>query len=137
MASQPAGGGGQQTTPAAGWPDSGQREPEWPEAGWRQPSPRLRLVRHGQLVVTTIPVLVAAVVLPAAAGGGALLAVVAGVAVVVVAAVVDVFLGRRVRSWGYAERDDDLLVRRGVMFRRLSIIPYGRMQFVDVTAGPI
>ena len=50
---------------------------------------------------------------------------------------VDLFLGRRVRAWGYAERDDDLLVRRGVMIRRLSVIPYGRMQFVDVTAGPV
>jgi membrane protein YdbS with pleckstrin-like domain len=24
-----------------------------------------------------------------------------------------------------------------VAFRRLSVVPYGRMQFVDVTAGPI
>ena len=26
---------------------------------------------------------------------------------------------------------------RGVMVRRLSVVPYGRMQFVEVTAGPI
>jgi uncharacterized protein len=44
--------------------------------------------------------------------------------------------GRRVRAWGYAERAEDLLVRRGVMFRRMSVIPYGRMQYVEVTAGP-
>jgi membrane protein YdbS with pleckstrin-like domain len=47
------------------------------------------------------------------------------------------FVGRRYRSWGYAERADDLLVRRGVMFARLSVVPYGRMQFIDVTAGPL
>jgi membrane protein YdbS with pleckstrin-like domain len=47
------------------------------------------------------------------------------------------FLRRSLRSWGYAERADDLLVRRGLMVRRLSIVPYGRMQFVDVTAGPL
>jgi membrane protein YdbS with pleckstrin-like domain len=47
------------------------------------------------------------------------------------------FVGRRYRSWGYAEREDDLLVRRGVMFARLSVVPYGRMQFIDVTAGPL
>lgn len=47
------------------------------------------------------------------------------------------FLPRSLRSWGYAERADDLLVRHGLLFRRLSIVPYGRMQFVDVTAGPI
>ena len=46
------------------------------------------------------------------------------------------FVRRRVHAWGYAEREDDLLVRRGVMFSRLSVVPYGRMQFIDVTAGP-
>jgi len=46
-------------------------------------------------------------------------------------------VGRRFGSWGYAEREDDLLVRRGVMFARLSVVPYGRMQFIDVTAGPL
>jgi membrane protein YdbS with pleckstrin-like domain len=45
--------------------------------------------------------------------------------------------GRNQRSWGYAENSDDLLVTRGVMFKRLVAIPYGRMQFVDVQAGPI
>ncbi len=47
------------------------------------------------------------------------------------------FLPRSLRSWGYAERADDLLVRHGLLYRRLSIVPYGRMQFVDVTAGPV
>jgi uncharacterized protein len=51
--------------------------------------------------------------------------------------VVDRFVQRRVRAWGYWERDDDLLVQRGVLFTRLSVVPYGRMQFIDVTAGPI
>jgi membrane protein YdbS with pleckstrin-like domain len=46
-------------------------------------------------------------------------------------------IGRRVRSFGYAERGDDLLVSSGIMFRRLVIVPYGRMQLVDVKAGPI
>ena len=57
--------------------------------------------------------------------------------VVILAGVLaDVLLGRRVRAWGYAERDEDLLVRRGLMFRRESVIPYGRMQYVEITAGP-
>jgi len=46
-------------------------------------------------------------------------------------------IGRRVRSWGYAERNDDLLVTCGILRRRLVIVPYGRMQLVDLTAGPI
>jgi membrane protein YdbS with pleckstrin-like domain len=48
-----------------------------------------------------------------------------------------VVVGRAVRSWGYAERADDLLVTRGILFRQLVVVPYGRMQFVDVTAGPL
>jgi len=46
-------------------------------------------------------------------------------------------IGRRVRALGYAERADDLLVVSGVLFRRLVVVPYGRMQLVDVTAGPL
>ena len=58
-------------------------------------------------------------------------------AALVVGAILWLLVGRRYRSWGYAEREDDLLVRRGVMFTRLSVVPYGRMQFIDVTAGPL
>ena len=47
------------------------------------------------------------------------------------------FLRRRVRAWRYQERHEDLIVGRGVMVQRLSVVPYGRMQFVEVTAGPI
>jgi membrane protein YdbS with pleckstrin-like domain len=46
-------------------------------------------------------------------------------------------LGRNWRSWGYAEREDDLLVSRGVLLRRLTVVPYGRMQLVEVTSGPL
>ncbi|WP_341716710.1 PH domain-containing protein [Micromonospora sp. FIMYZ51] len=44
---------------------------------------------------------------------------------------------RAVHAWGYAERENDLLVRHGLLVRRLSIVPYSRMQFVDVSAGPL
>lgn len=47
-----------------------------------------------------------------------------------------VIVQRRFAAWGYAERADDLLVKRGVLFSRLSVVPYGRMQFIDVTASP-
>ena len=46
-------------------------------------------------------------------------------------------IGRRVRSFAYCEREHDLLVTSGILFRRTVIVPYGRMQLVDVTAGPI
>jgi hypothetical protein len=46
-------------------------------------------------------------------------------------------VGRNFRSWGYLERSDDLLVTHGVMFKKLTVVPYGRMQLIDVKAGPI
>jgi membrane protein YdbS with pleckstrin-like domain len=70
-------------------------------------------------------------------GAGAGAAGIGVVATVVAASLVTLMLRGRYRSWAYAERGDDLLVRRGLMFRRLTVVPYGRMQFVDVTAGPV
>jgi uncharacterized protein len=46
-------------------------------------------------------------------------------------------VGRRWRAWGYTERERDLVIRRGVLVRRMTIVPYGRMQFVDVSQGPL
>ncbi|WP_343244505.1 PH domain-containing protein [Streptomyces sp. SID11385] len=48
-----------------------------------------------------------------------------------------VLLARNWRSWGYRERADDLLLARGVLWRRETIVPYGRMQLVEVTSGPV
>lgn len=44
---------------------------------------------------------------------------------------------RQVRAIGYAEREDDLLIRKGLLFVSLTVVPYGRMQYVDVEAGPL
>lgn len=44
---------------------------------------------------------------------------------------------RQVRALGYKVRDTDLLIERGIMFRSTTVVPYARMQYVDVTAGPI
>jgi membrane protein YdbS with pleckstrin-like domain len=103
---------------------------------WSSPSPRLRLLRRIEVAVVVLGLLaiVVAAMAGAHAGGPATGGVAGGVAVVGV--FTDWVLGRRVKAWGYSEREDDLIVRRGVMFRRVSVIPYGRMQFVDVTAGP-
>ncbi|WP_129339939.1 PH domain-containing protein [Cellulomonas endophytica] len=46
-------------------------------------------------------------------------------------------VGRQVAALQYAEREDDLLIRRGILFRSLVVVPYGRMQYVDVSAGPL
>jgi hypothetical protein len=102
---------------------------------WRAPSPRLLAVRRVQVALVAAAAIAAALVLgwrdgAAVAAGGAGGALVLGIAA-------EWFVRRRIAAWGYAEREDDLLVRRGVMFSRLSVVPYGRMQFIDVTAGPV
>ncbi|MDO0935305.1 PH domain-containing protein [Streptomyces sp. DG2A-72] len=48
-----------------------------------------------------------------------------------------VMIERNWRSWRYAERADDLLISRGVLWRELTVVPYGRMQLVEVTSGPV
>lgn len=103
---------------------------------WNAPSPRLRTLRRCEVAAATIAALVLAVGLGAAAGSSTALTI-AAVAVIVAGLGADAMMGRRVRAWGYAERAEDLLVKRGVMFRRVSVIPYGRMQYVEVTAGPL
>ena len=47
------------------------------------------------------------------------------------------FEPRRVRSIAYRLREDDLLFKRGIMFQRQVAVPYGRMQLVDITRGPV
>lgn len=59
-------------------------------------------------------------------------------AAVLVAGLLSVLLApRRVRAIGYAERGEDLLVRRGLLYQRVTVIPYGRMQYVDVSVSPL
>ncbi|WP_411803311.1 PH domain-containing protein [Arthrobacter sp. LAPM80] len=48
-----------------------------------------------------------------------------------------ILIPRQVRAIGYAERNEDLLIRGGIMFHRVMVVPYGRMQYVDVTMGPL
>ncbi len=107
------------------------------DEGWTPVSSRLTSARRVTLLLVYLLVvagIVALFLIPA---------VPRWVAYAVTAAAVIVLIwmwwliGRRVRSFGYAERGDDLLVTSGIMFRRLVIVPYGRMQLVDVKAGPI
>ncbi len=105
------------------------------EHSWIRVSPRLARMRRAELVTVGVP---------AAAGlsvGLWFVSAPAGVAGGIVGLAIGVLawfsIGRNWRSWGYVERVDDLLVTHGAMFRKLTVVPYGRMQLVDVEAGPI
>jgi hypothetical protein len=102
---------------------------------WRTPSRQLLTLRRLEVAVPALLAGAGFAVVGAALGSAVAYGFAA--AAVVLGAVSWPFVGRRFGSWGYAEREDDLLVRRGVMFARLSVVPYGRMQFIDVTAGPL
>ncbi|MBA3676725.1 MAG: PH domain-containing protein [Sphingosinicella sp.] len=44
---------------------------------------------------------------------------------------------RRYRAWGYDETADELQVQHGIWVRRRTIVPFGRVQHIDVSQGPI
>lgn len=48
-----------------------------------------------------------------------------------------ILIPRRIRAIGYHERADDLLIRRGLLFQKVVAVPYGRLQYVDIEAGPL
>jgi len=45
--------------------------------------------------------------------------------------------GRYARSWAYAERGEDLCITRGLWYKNLTVVPYGRLQIAKVDAGPL
>jgi uncharacterized protein len=100
------------------------------------PSRRLWDMRRAEVAVgACLLAAVAGVIAGLAAGtaGG----VIAAAAVIAGGGISLWFVRNRFRAWAYSERDEDLIVARGVLIRRMSVVPYGRMQFVDVTAGPV
>ncbi|MBI1349955.1 MAG: PH domain-containing protein [Actinomycetales bacterium] len=108
----------------------------WSE-GWHPVSSRLITARRITLALVYLLVVAGVIVLFVLPGIPQWIPVAALAAAVVVFIWLWWLIGRRVRSFGYAERGDDLLVTSGILFRRLVIVPYGRMQLVDVKAGPI
>jgi membrane protein YdbS with pleckstrin-like domain len=108
----------------------------WPDTvAWRRVSSRLILIEELQVFASTA--IVVAANLTAMQYIKNQIPLVVAAAAVAIALIRAVMVVRSVRSWGYAERDDDLLVRHGLFMRKLSIVPYARMQFVDVTVGPL
>jgi membrane protein YdbS with pleckstrin-like domain len=97
-------------------------------------SPRLATLRRLLLLVFGLVIAVAALVVGVFVWWAGLTVFLVGLVAV---GWMWVIVGRAVRSWGYAERADDLLITRGILYRQLVVVPYGRMQFVDVTAGPL
>ncbi|MFC7528799.1 PH domain-containing protein [Actinoplanes sp. GCM10030250] len=108
----------------------------WPDTVvWRPVSSKLIIIELIGLA-TWVAILVAGLSVGWALNGHTAWPI-AITAVVLLGAWRAVIASRAVQAWGYAERDKDLLVRHGLLVRHLSIVPYARMQYVDVTAGPL
>lgn len=109
-----------------------------PGLAW-QPVSR-RLVTERRIPVAAVGLVgVVLVIAGLAAGGSGGLALAAIGAAVVLLAVAGwvVLVPRWVSAWRYAERDEDLLVGHGRLRRRLTVVPYGRMQVIEVQANPV
>jgi membrane protein YdbS with pleckstrin-like domain len=108
-----------------------------PDNAWRPVSPQLRRLRRAVLTSLVASAL-------AVSGVAAMtFALPSSWTVLLVAVLLLAFgfgwwvIGRQARAWGYAERDDDLYIKHGALFRELVAVPYGRMQYVDINAGPL
>jgi uncharacterized protein len=107
-----------------------------PGAAWTPVSPDLARMRRTAFLAVDVLLLLLAVV--AAWLLHALWLTAVAVGVLAVGGFAGwVLIGRNARRWGYAERDEELFIRHGALFRRLVVVPYGRMQYVDVHAGPV
>ena len=59
-------------------------------------------------------------------------------AVIAIAILIElVILPRQAKAIGYMLRADDIVFRRGILWQRMIAVPYGRMQLVDITRGPV
>ena len=108
-----------------------------PAYEWKRLSPKFRSMRQlTSLIVPPLLLSIPAVIVGVTSGRWWISGLI-WAAAVVIALVRLAFVGRSWRSWGYVERDDDLYITHGVMFRSLIAVPYGRMQLVEVESGPL
>lgn len=151
---------GQQVPPAAAYPNAPQQVPAQPVSSQpvtsqpvtSQPAPEPQWVPAASRYLTVrfvhtlsalaLPILVGVALYCAGAffGGPEVLRIV-GLAVIAVFGLWGLWwiltTPRRTRALGYALESNHLMARRGIVFRSMSSMPYGRIQYVDVDSGPL
>ncbi|WP_294625891.1 PH domain-containing protein [uncultured Rothia sp.] len=146
---------GQQVPPAAAYPNAPQQVPAQPvssqpvtsqpvpEPQWVPAASRYLTVRYiHTLSALALPILAGVALYCAGAffGGPEALRIV-GLAVIAVFGLWGLWwiltTPRRTRALGYALESNHLMARRGIVFRSMSSMPYGRIQYVDVDSGPL
>lgn len=146
---------GQQVPPAAAYPNAPQQVPpqsvsSQPVPAQPVPEPQWVPAASGYLTVRFVHT-ISALALPILAGvavycagaffGGPEALRIVGLAVVAVFGLWGLWwiltTPRRTRALGYALESNHLMARRGIVFRSMSSMPYGRIQYVDVDSGPL
>ncbi|MBH0008329.1 PH domain-containing protein [Salinibacterium sp. SWN1162] len=106
-----------------------------PDAEWRGVSRKYAFVEVGGLLIVGVILSIAASI-PAFVSGISWFAALP-ISLGIIFLINILLTPRRVRAIGYMLREDDLVFRRGLMFRRVVAVPYGRMQLVDINRGPL
>ncbi len=104
------------------------------ELPWRPVSPALRTVRLLTLAIVTGPLVVAGAVVAVVVTSWAWLGV---LAVLLLAAWAAWVVHRQVGAISWVELDEEIVIRKGRLFRSLVSVPYGRLQYVDIQSGPL
>lgn len=102
---------------------------------WHQISPRYVASQVVQNVIFLAVVVAAAVILNVVMHQSWVW-IPAGV-IILVTLITLVILPRQARAIGYMLRADDIVFRKGILWQRMIAVPYGRMQLVDITQGPL
>lgn len=104
------------------------------ELPWRTVSPALRTVRLITLGGWLLPFVLAFAVLAVLVSSWFWI----GAAVVAALLAWGAWLvGRQVSAISWIELPDEIVIRKGRLFRSLVSIPYGRLQYIDVESGPL
>lgn len=136
---------GQQVPPAAAYPNAPQQVPAQsvPEPQWVPAASGYLTVRFVHTIsALALPILAGVAMYCAGTffGGPEALRIV-GLVVVAVFGLWGLWwiltTPRRTRALGYALESNHLMARRGIVFRSMSSMPYGRIQYVDVDSGPL
>lgn len=60
-----------------------------------------------------------------------------GIVAVLALVAVAILPERRYRAWGYREGADEILIRSGLFKRVKTVVPFGRVQHIDIAQGPV
>ena len=105
------------------------------DGSWHQISPRYVVSQIVQNVIFLVFVVAVAAVL-ALALDQTWAWIPAGV-IVLITLITLIILPRQAKAIGYMLRSDDIVFRKGILWQRMIAVPYGRMQLVDITQGPL